>query len=54
MREILPFLKDFSLAWEKMTSREQWTLLKGMVEAVYFDEQGMVRQMLVNAPFDEL
>jgi hypothetical protein len=37
-----------------MTSREQRTLLKVMVEAVYFDEQGVVRQMLVNSPFDKL
>ncbi len=54
VREILPFLKDFSLVWEKMTSREQRTLLKVVVETVYFDEQGMVRQMLVNSPFDKL
>lgn len=53
-REILPFLKDFSLIWGKMTSREQRTLLKVMVEAVYYDEQGVVRQMLVNSPFDKL
>ena len=54
VREIIPFLKDFSMAWGKMTSREQRILLKVMVEAVYFDEQGIMRQMLVNAPFDGL
>ena len=53
-REIISFLNDFPITWGKMTSREQRILLKVMVEAIYFDEQGLVRQMLVNAPFDEL
>ena len=53
-REIMPFLNEFSEAWGKMTSREQRTLLKVTTEAIYFDQQGNVRQILVNAPFDKL
>ena len=53
-RNIVSFLKEFPITWGKLTSREQRILLKVMVEAIYFDEKGNVRQMLVNAPFDEL
>ncbi|GAP13258.1 site-specific recombinases, DNA invertase Pin homologs [Longilinea arvoryzae] len=54
VREIIPFLNEFALTWGKMTSREQRILLKVMYEAIYFDEQGTVRPVLVNAPFDKL
>lgn len=53
-REIIFFLKDFPFIWNKLTSREQRILLKVMVEAIYIDEQGIVRQMLINGPFDKL
>jgi hypothetical protein len=53
-RNIVSFLRDFPTTWGKMTSREQRILLKVMFEAMYFDENGNLRQSLTNAPFDSL
>ncbi len=53
-REILPQLHDFPVLWEQLTNGEKRNLLGTMLQAVYFDSQGRMKEVVAHAPFKEL
>jgi hypothetical protein len=53
-QEILPQLQDFPGLWKQLTNGEKRNLLGMMFQAVYFDSQGKMREIVAHAPFKDL
>ncbi len=53
-QEVLPQLRDFPALWEQLTHGEKRNLLGTMLQAVYFDSQGRMKEVVAHTPFKEL
>ncbi len=52
--EIVSLLQDFDSLWKRLELAEKKALLKVMFVALYFDQDGSVRRIMANSPFDQL
>lgn len=51
---ILPQLQNFSELWKQLTNGEKRNLLGKMFQAIYFDSQGNIQEVMAHTPFKEL
>jgi DNA invertase Pin-like site-specific DNA recombinase len=54
VKQILPYLHDFSKTWSLMTDNEKRSLLRIVFEAIYFDDKAVIRRISAHEPFNEL
>jgi DNA invertase Pin-like site-specific DNA recombinase len=54
VKPILHYLKDFPKIWSLMTNNEKRAILRVVFEAIYFDDQAVVRRVSAHSPFDAL
>jgi hypothetical protein len=54
VKQILPYLRDFTKTWSLMTENEKRSLVRIVFEAIYFDDQATIRRISANEPFDQL
>jgi hypothetical protein len=54
VKQILPYLRDFSKTWSLMTDNEKRSLLRIVFEAIYFDDKAVIRRISAHEPFDQL
>lgn len=54
VKEVLPMLKYFKSTWKLFSLSEKKALLKVMFVALFFDQEGKIRKVLANTPFDVL
>lgn len=54
VKQILPYLQDFSKTWSLMTDNEKRSLLRVVFEAIYFDDKAVIRRISAHEPFDQL
>ncbi len=54
VKEIPPLLRDFNALWKSLKLCEKKALLRVMFVAIYFDQDGKIRKILGNKPFDQL
>ena len=54
IKEISPILQDFGSLWKRLYLAEKKALLKVMFVALYFDQDGKIKKLMGNSPFDQL
>lgn len=54
VKQILPYLRDFTKTWSLMTDNEKRSLLRIVFEAIYFDDKAVIQRISAHEPFDQL
>ena len=54
VKEVPPLLRDFKALWKSLKSFEKKALLRVMFVAIYFDQDGKIRKISANKPFEKL
>jgi hypothetical protein len=54
VKSILHYLQDFPKIWSLMTNNEKRAILRVVFEAIYFDDQAVIRRISAHSPFDQL
>jgi len=54
LHHIIPVIKDFPALWQMLSQEGKHVLLRVIFERIYFDGNGLIREVRTHAPFDAI